>query len=225
TGYKEWTRFSSQQSGPLWLLAGQQYYLETLHKAAGGNDHLEVGWAGPGLSGTNVIDGSFLTPPDIEYPPDLSADKARVSFAATNGTLVTIVTAADSALDTLAYKIVSGNLGNTFAIDPDTGQLTVADNTLLAAYAVTNFSLVVMAQDSGYGGLYPLKTNQITVSVQAVDDAPPVLWIGGGIDGNWSTDGNWSHGVPSARNKLTFAGFRGRTNYNDVLLDAGLVAI
>jgi autotransporter-associated beta strand protein len=82
-----------------------------------------------------------------------------------------------------------------------------------------------MAQDSGYGGLYPLKTNQITVSVKAVDDAPPVFWIGGGIDGNWSTDGNWSHGVPSARNKLTFAGSRGRTNYNDVLLDAGLVAI
>src|SRR5262249_3844301 len=58
TDYREWTRSLSQQSGPLQLVAGQQYYLEARQKAGGFSPfqpvwldaHLEVAWAGPGLT-------------------------------------------------------------------------------------------------------------------------------------------------------------------------------
>jgi hypothetical protein len=160
TGHQEWTRYSSQQSGDKWLVAGERYYLETINKQSSGPDHLAVGWAGPGLFGTNVIAASFLTPVDLEYPPELTNGSVNLSLAATNGTHVAAFTAADSPLDTLTYRILSGNLSNTFSLDPATGRLVVQDNTPLAGYAVTNFNLLIQVQDSGYGGLYPLKSAQ-----------------------------------------------------------------
>ncbi len=45
TGFRQWNAQPSQRSGWLSLVAGQQYYIEVLHKAgAGGNDHWSVGW-------------------------------------------------------------------------------------------------------------------------------------------------------------------------------------
>jgi hypothetical protein len=223
TGHQEWTRYSSQQSGEKWLLAGQRYYIETLHQQGGGQGHVAVGWAGPGLTGTNVIAASFLSPIDIEHPPELADGSVNLSLAATNGMLVTTLAATDSPLDTLTYGILSGNLSNTFALDPAAGRLVVADNTLLAGYAVTNFNLLIQVQDSGYGGLYPLKSTQATLNVQVVDDTPAFTWNGAGGDNNWSTDMNWNAGRPRNGSKLTFAGGTRRTNRNDLLQRVGLV--
>jgi hypothetical protein len=54
TGYtnaNEWTKFTSQQSTPVTLTAGQKYYIEALHKEGASGDHCEVGWQGPGITG------------------------------------------------------------------------------------------------------------------------------------------------------------------------------
>src|SRR5260370_41704284 len=85
TAYQAWTTYSSQQSAPIALTGGARYYLETLHKEGGGSDHVEVAWTGPGLSGTNVILGSFLTPVDLKYPPDLPGRTVPAPVTATNG--------------------------------------------------------------------------------------------------------------------------------------------
>jgi autotransporter-associated beta strand protein len=231
TSYREWGRYGSQQSAPVALIAGQQYYLETRHKAAAGNDHVEVAWTGPGLSGTNPISQEILAPVDINAPPDLTQYlnfqhwPLPLQISSTNGTLVTTVTAIDSELDALAYKIVSGNVANTFAMDPTTGRLTVADRTAFATYAVTDFSLVIEVQDSGYAGLFPLKFSQATVNIHIVDDSPSVTWSGGAGNDYWSSVANWMGGFPTNDSRLTFAGIERQTNFNDFLGRAGLIVI
>src|SRR5208282_5778949 len=42
-----WNSYSSQQSAPFNLQAGQRYYIEARHKQGGGGDNLAVGWAMP----------------------------------------------------------------------------------------------------------------------------------------------------------------------------------
>jgi uncharacterized membrane protein YozB (DUF420 family) len=50
----------SQESAPIRLEAGQQYYFEVLHKQDGsGQDQVSVAWAGPGIE-RQVISGAYL---------------------------------------------------------------------------------------------------------------------------------------------------------------------
>ena len=217
TGYQAWTQYSSQQSAARSLVAGQAYYIEALQKEGGGGDFVSVAWSGPGLSGTNVIDGAFLTPVDLNYPPDLSGATVRTPNTLQNGAYVTNLTATDSSLDSISYKIVSGNLSNTFALDPDTGTLTVSNNTALANLLVSAFSLTVQAQDSGYGGRYPLKSTQAVVNVQVVETFTPFVWSGGGPNSNWSTGLNWNGTAPTNNSRLVFTGSVRLTNANDFL--------
>jgi hypothetical protein len=48
TSWKEWTKETNQQSAPIPLVGGQQYYLEALQKEGGGGDSLTVRWQLPG---------------------------------------------------------------------------------------------------------------------------------------------------------------------------------
>ncbi|WNC67719.1 glycoside hydrolase [Thalassotalea nanhaiensis] len=52
--YQEWDKYESQKSAPIHLIAGQKYYVETLHKEHNGGDNLSVGWKLP--------DGTFERP-------------------------------------------------------------------------------------------------------------------------------------------------------------------
>jgi hypothetical protein len=65
TNPREWTKYSSQQSTGINLTAGQQYFVEALHKQGGGGDNLAVGWAMPGQvtsSPSQVIPSGVLSP-------------------------------------------------------------------------------------------------------------------------------------------------------------------
>lgn len=41
---------------------GQKYYIEVLHKEGNGGDNIVVGWNGPGIATTTVIESSYLSP-------------------------------------------------------------------------------------------------------------------------------------------------------------------
>lgn len=45
SGVQQWDRFSSQQSAPISLVAGQKYYLEVFHKENTGDDHVSIAWS------------------------------------------------------------------------------------------------------------------------------------------------------------------------------------
>ncbi len=155
------------------LVAGQKYYIEALHKEGGGGDHLSVAWSGPGLTGTNIIESTFLSPLDINFAPQVTNHTLRISYTNLVGHRIGRVAATDSPLDSLSFKITSGNTGGTFAINPDTGDLTLASTALTASLTEDLFVLTVTVQDSGYGGLYPLHEQTATVTVLVI--GPPFM--------------------------------------------------
>ena len=59
TNRYEWDKSSSQESGLIYLEAGERYYIEALQKDQGGGDNLAVAWQVPGGS-REVIHGDFL---------------------------------------------------------------------------------------------------------------------------------------------------------------------
>lgn len=45
--YRQWYKYTNQQSAPVHLLAGRRYYIEAIHSAGGGDDAFAVGWKLP----------------------------------------------------------------------------------------------------------------------------------------------------------------------------------
>ena len=197
-----WSTYASQTSAVITnLVAGQRYYIEALQKEGAGGDHVEVGWLVPGSGMTNIIPGANLQVLDLNYPPTVANQSFFILQTIANGAAVGTVAAQDSALDTLTFEIVGGNPGNTFAIAPASGALSVANNALVASGGA-NFSLSVAVQDSGYGGLYPLHaaTNSVLVTVIATNT---LFWDAGGAAGPQDGNGNWAASPTNWWNGLT----------------------
>ena len=47
TGYEQYNKYASQRSRPVFLNAGELYYIEVLHKEHGGGDHVTLAWTPP----------------------------------------------------------------------------------------------------------------------------------------------------------------------------------
>jgi len=69
TSELEWTKYASQQSDPIPLVAGQKYYIEVFLKEGGGGDHLNVAWQLPSGTAKTVISGEAL-----EFPSGIYAE-------------------------------------------------------------------------------------------------------------------------------------------------------
>ncbi len=73
TSPRQWTKYSSQKSASIYLIKGQKYYIEALHKEGTMADNCAVGWQLPSGIQERPIPGSRLsqfetpfTPPSIE---------------------------------------------------------------------------------------------------------------------------------------------------------------
>ncbi len=86
TNNKQWDKYNSQQSAPIPLQAGQQYYIQALQKNGSGNNHLAVAWAIDNDS-PELIDGSSIEPYEINYSlapaPDSNISLEDISVAKT----------------------------------------------------------------------------------------------------------------------------------------------
>jgi len=69
TDPRQWDKFPEQKSKPIPLTAGKIYYVEALHKQAGGPSHLCVGWKLPDGKEEKPIPGSRLCPAAQPRPP------------------------------------------------------------------------------------------------------------------------------------------------------------
>ena len=71
---REWTKFSTQQSAPIYLNAGVKYYIEAIHREGTQGDNLAVGWQLPNGNLERPIPGSRLSPylNDITNSPSIS---------------------------------------------------------------------------------------------------------------------------------------------------------
>lgn len=198
TGQNVWTNFASQTSALFTnLVAGQRYYIETLHKEAAGNDHISAGWSLAGSGVTNVIPAANLQPADINISPAVGNLNLGLLQSVTNGATVATVTASDSPLDRLTFKLLAGNTNNTFAINPLTGVITVADNAQIASGALTFFPLLIQVQDSGYDGLYPLRSSNSSVSISIISTNTRIWDANTGTTGKQDGNGNWGGATPN----------------------------
>ena len=101
TNLNEWTKYASQKSQPIPLVAGEKYYIMALWKEGGGGDHCQAAWQGPGIPTLTVIPGTNLSPfeplkaygakpanratgvtqtPILEWKPGLQAASHEVYF-------------------------------------------------------------------------------------------------------------------------------------------------
>ena len=62
TNVGEWSKYATQQSAPVALLAGHRYYIEALHHEITGGDFVAVGWKLPNGQAEEPIAGSHLIP-------------------------------------------------------------------------------------------------------------------------------------------------------------------
>ena len=83
TSSRQWNLQSSQQSGWLTLVAGQEYYIEILHKAGvGTNDNWSVGWL-QDPTGTNFVTGGVVPGYLLSrYYPPLAANIPGTLYSA-----------------------------------------------------------------------------------------------------------------------------------------------
>ena len=224
TAYGVWTAQVSQTSPALPLTAGNRYYLEVVHKEGIGNDHLEVAWAGPGLTGTNIIPATALTPVDLNSPPLVTNQTFHIASASMNGTVVGKIQAADGSMDFLAFKLLT-NPSNSFLLDPLSGELTLVDASLLGGMPGATAELRVAVQDSGCGGLYPRETSEATITVMILDTLSPAVWTGLGETNLWSIAANWETDPPSPGSGIVFGGEAQKTNSNDQLALASWIQL
>jgi uncharacterized repeat protein (TIGR02543 family) len=154
TDPRQWTKYASQKSAAINLVAGQKYYIEVLHKEATGGDHFAVAWEGPGIPLT-VIGGNLISP-FVAGPPGSFA--LSVAKAGTGTGTVTSSPAGISCGSTCTANFSSGasvtltpaaSSGSTFAgwsgACTGTGACTVSMTAARAVTATFNSSATTFA--------------------------------------------------------------------------------
>lgn len=163
---RSWTAQPGQASAARTLIAGRRYYIEVRHRQGIGGEDLAVAWTGPGITTPTIIPGSALQPFNLNDAPTWSGSNSFSTIAGSApGTFVGKATATDPEGEELAYTIVSGNDSGAFAINPATGEITVADGSAIHPGSTTN--LVIGAQDRGLKGEYPLRSVTRTFTISA----------------------------------------------------------
>ena len=117
---------------------------------------------------------TFTGPPPVSVnhaPTDETLAGGVIPENSANGTVVGRVTGIDPDPGTVLYYSLTDNAGGRFAINANTGQLTVADGSLLDYETATSHGIVVRATDQGGLSLDKAFTIQLT-------DVPGVTLVG-----------------------------------------------
>lgn len=129
---------------------------------------------GPGFSRfLGIVDiGAFEAQTNPNQPPVLGSQSFSVAENAVNGTSVGTVAASDpDGGQTLTYAILGGNTGDAFAINPTTGEITVANRAALDFETTPSFNLTVQVTDNGTPPLTAATT--VTITLLNLDEAVP----------------------------------------------------
>ena len=141
------------------------YYLKI--DGVGFTDPQGVGYSDYGSLGQYRITGTFMNPNVINNQA-LPAIKENLPMGTVIGTLVT-----DAALpgQQYAFSIIGGNLGGAFAINPLTGEISVANPAAIDWEITTQFKLTVQVAVDGQ----VLRANTATVTMNVIDVTTSVL--------------------------------------------------
>lgn len=175
TGIDSFLEQTAQTSATIQLVAGQNYYLETLHKEHDGADHFSVVWTHPGAATPVAIPPASLRPVDLNLAPSAQPASWQVLRTAGPRTPVGRISASTPLHDPLTFQITSGNTAYTFTIDPDTGWVSVANPASLPSLGTVTLNILI--QDSGCGGRFPLRTTTTTAKITPVSGSAPDLRV------------------------------------------------
>ncbi len=138
-------------------------------------------------TGTSDTDSVSITvTPVNDAPTDLTLSNNSVVEHATNGTTVGMLNPSDAdAGDTFTYQLTD-NVGGRFAVNATTGQITVADGSLLHSEVVSSHDVTIRVTDSG--GLTYDKT--FTINLTDINEAPSDLTLSGNTIVENATNGS-----------------------------------
>lgn len=119
---------------------------------------------------------------DLNEAPTASSAAFNVPENSPSGTSVGVVAGSDpDSGDAIAWSILSGNTSGAFAINSSTGEVTVANASILDFETTPSFNLVVEARDGG--GL--VDTANASVGVTNQNEAPTAIDVNFGLPENF----------------------------------------
>ena len=138
TSSREWTKEANQQSVPITLVAGDNYYIEALQKEGGGGDNLAVRWLRPDGVDEGPIPNSYLLPFGTSFtPPQIVENPTNTTVVEGQNASFTVKV---KNLDSLAYQwrrggvVISGAKSRTYTFGP----VTLDDNNAVFSVSMTN---------------------------------------------------------------------------------------
>jgi autotransporter-associated beta strand protein len=206
----DWDADPNATSGTYNLTAGQPYYIEMRHKEGGGGDHAAAAWSGPGIS-RQVIPGRYLAPFVQNYAPRPTGSMS-VSEVATAGTVIgnLAVTEVNAGQTLSNYSITAGNEAGLFAIDANTGVVTLAQAGQFNPATTPYYDITFSVTDSGSPSLtgsgvvrisviaYALYFDPNGTTAGSVTNGGDYSWVGNnwvGAQGGVSATGGWVSGA------------------------------
>jgi CDP-diacylglycerol pyrophosphatase len=112
-----------------------------------------------------------ITATNVNDAPAIGEDQAfTIAENSLNGTVIGTVEATDTEGDTLTYSIISGNDNGLFGINPATGEVTIADETLLPDFErnPASYTLGIQVADNSTDSPGPL-SSQASITVELAD--------------------------------------------------------
>ncbi|RZK24770.1 MAG: T9SS type A sorting domain-containing protein [Hymenobacter sp.] len=127
TNQGEWSKYASQRSVSIALVAGRRYYVEVLHRDGDGGDFVSVGWTLPDGSVEAPIAGSHLIPYTTQNIAKATASAARgtATTAQVSGDDATAAALLDHAELSVYPNPSAGQTSVEFSL-PAAGQATLA---------------------------------------------------------------------------------------------------
>ena len=167
TNSRQWTKYSTQKSVAISMIAGQVYYVEALMKENTGNDNLAVGWAKPGQSTSapsQVIPGTSLMTqlPDTQSP---TAPTNLASSAITQNSFTLSWTASTDNVAVTGYDVYK----NSIKINAST--ITTTSYNVTGLLPSTTDSYYVRAKDAA--GNISANSSTLNVTTSDAEIIPP----------------------------------------------------
>jgi PQQ-dependent dehydrogenase (s-GDH family) len=167
TTSRQWTKYTTQKSVAIAMVAGQLYYVEALMKESTGNDNLAVGWAKPGQATTapsEVVPGTSL----LTQLPDTQAPTAPTNLASSAITQTSF---------TLSWVASTDNVGVTGydvyqnGIKINTANITGTSFNVTGLLPGTTYAYYVKAKDAA--GNQSANSSTLNVTTNQPDVTPP----------------------------------------------------
>ena len=160
TGSRQWDKFASQKSARVYLLAGQKYYIEALHKENTSSDSLAVAWTLPDGTFEGPIAGRHLSPvlPEVRISADehntSETDPRPATFTVTRRggsnalPLVVNYTTGGAATNGADYQALSGQV--TIPAGQASAKITLTPINDTTVEAMEEKATIALAEGAGY---------------------------------------------------------------------------